>query len=205
MTSPVAKQMTQPRERPIIFSGPMVRAILAGTKTQTRRVIRVHRGLDPEFWELKLPGVWSCFDTEANDMREIGSPYGSPGDRLWVRETWAEEEREDGRRDAILFAADTRPTAYGGRRFNDGSLFYGRWRSPLFMPRRFSRLTLEITAVRVERLQAISNDDVHAEGFAPWGDKALRFADTWDALNAKRGCGWAKDPWVWAVTFRRIT
>ena len=70
------------------------------------------------------------------------------------------------------------------------------------MPRWASRITLEVTGVRVERVQDISNEDVHAEGFAPWGDKYLSFADLRDSINANRGYGWDANPWVWVVEFK---
>lgn len=127
-------------------------------------------------------------------------PYGQPGDRLWVRETWA----EDGSR-------------YTYRATNETWAWH--WAPSIFMPRAASRITLEITDVRVERVQDISEEDARAEGVTrelrgprTYPDRhAARSHETyrdaymrlWDALNAKRGCGWAVNPWVWVISFQR--
>lgn len=134
------------RERPILFSGPMVRAILAGTKTQTRRL------LQGEFQSFEEG--WSLNGKEPRLLREDWCPYGAPGDRLWARETW---RQGDG--GSAYFRADEEWNAEGG----DGPAGIG-WRPSIFMPRHFSRLTLEVTEVRVQRLQEISEADAEAEG-----------------------------------------
>lgn len=197
------------KERPIPFSGPMVRAILAGTKTQTRRVVRNPARLDG----LMLSG-------EEPDW----CPYGRPGDRLWVRETWALHWYLDD-------AAPKESIAAGADEFwyqaLDGvhdpatalaSHHRGKWRSSRFMPREAARLTLEITDVRVQRLQEISDEDALAEGVQEVdGEFPLReermtlplhaFAFLWDQTQLRRknpgGLAWANNPWVWAITFRR--
>lgn len=181
------------RERPILFSGPMVRAILDGRKTQTRRVVK-GRAL-----EWLAPGMFapSFVASPKNDMCH----YGAVGDRLWVRETWCEGYPDTA--DPILYRA----SYHGGAAH--------KWRPSIFMRREYSRLNLEITDVRVERLQDIRCTDIRAEGFAcPEHDfpsgfctsecAALRsgFAQGWDSLNAKRGYGWEVNPWVWCVTFK---
>lgn len=187
-------------DRPILFSAPMVRAILAGTKTQTRRVIT------------KFP--WK-FDGD-NFMREFAHhdcPMGHPGDRLWVRETWAETINvndmspwpdrphrffeESG--SAVIYRADGEWEWLD----DDGSIDEGHssWKPSIFMPRWASRITLEITKVRVQRLQEISEEDAKAEGCS----HVESFSNLWDSLNAKRGHSWESNPWVWVIEFRIIT
>lgn len=191
------------------MSAESVQAILAGRTTMTRRVIKPQPievpclgGFDGTVW------VWPTNLDIATSSRSIWlekCPYGVPGDRLWVRESWAVTDREAAwdipahlkiergvedilyRADYVACAPDPLP-----------------WKSPRFMPRWASRILLEVTDVRVERVQEISNADVSAEGFAPWGDKYIGFAELWDALNAKRSYSWASNPWVWVIAFRRI-
>ena len=172
------------KERPIVFSGPSVRAILDGQKTQMRRAIRRQppsgcttftfekfRYDDDEFrtgWYDNFDNYYRC-------------PYGCPGDRLWVRET------------AYYQPADVDDLNPGG------------WRSPIFMTRAASRITLEITSVRVQRVQEISVEDICAEGLPPEAVGPFDlFAFHWDSINAKRGYPWADNPWVWAIAFRRV-
>lgn len=174
------------RERPIIFSGESVRAILDGRKVQTRRVIKPVQPRDDGRWPAGRDPVPDC-------------PFGRVGDRLWVRETWADHPDGDG---PIYRATD--PT------WDDepGSI---RWRPPIHMPRWASRLTLEVAGVRVERLQAIDKAGARAEGchgidgdghrgYVPPLDQ---FEAAWDALNGKRA-PWSSNPWVWVVTFRCV-
>ena len=204
-------------ERPILFSGPMVRAILDGRKTVTRRLVKDAAGA---FWDHPgyLPTVvdgrvrWHCVDTGA----EVGpgspmptSPYGVPGDRLWVKETFAERVDIDGKDPAqrarakhyLMFKANG-----DDPRDPDNFHTWGRWRSPRYMPRWASRLTLDVVSVRVERLQAITEEDASREGVAAalliGVTHRQAFADLWDSLNAKRA-PWASDPWVWRIEFRR--
>jgi hypothetical protein len=180
-------EVTTPRERPIIFSGPMVRVILSGRKTQTRRVVKCRGGLD------------------ALAMHQYGRcPYGVPGDRLWVRETWG---RYNVAPPGVLYRADEAPRPCGDPE---------RWRPSIFMRRADSRITLEVTAVRVERLNSISEEDARAEG-ASWSPNqseqypdglALQPANAafrcmWDSINGKRA-SWASNPFVWVVEFRRV-
>ncbi|HET6613661.1 MAG TPA: hypothetical protein VFG83_16795 [Kofleriaceae bacterium] len=219
------------RERPILFSGEMVRAILGGRKTQTRRVITVpwRKGKRCHIEE----------DGELLAMDEYGDchpmveqcPYGKPGDLLWVREAWFAELSLDAIRPSLLphderdgalcpcwFAADHSETP----RVHDG-LRAGRLRPSIHMPRWASRITLEVTEVRVQRVQEISEEDAAAEGaahrIAPGGDLAgafegidapigyrAHFRDLWDRINGRRtGCAWADNPWVWAVSFRVVS
>ncbi len=231
------------RERPIPFSAPLVRAILEGRKTQTRRIVQSpaknmqragttvikHRPPgDPWYrdhvWSMRnRMGVWGDY-TEA-DFRAL-CPYGQPGDRLWVREAWQEIcEAGDGECHCLPPADEPEPNHRIALRADEGWGWVETWRPSIHMPRWASRLTLEVTGVRAERLQAISQEDARAEGVVPltpphgsiapdqklssgerFGDAPHRcaFACLWDEINADRGCGWDINPWVWVVEFRRI-
>ena len=192
------------KERPIISSAPMVRAILAGTKTQTRRVVRLRAGESAhEGGDGRLHAVanttWGCCVE-----RVIQCPYGVPGDLLWVRETWATTEQAgDHSADRVVVYRATDP---------DWETMEGwQWRPSIFMPRWASRLTLRITSVRVERVQEIPEADARAEGFKDVvgkyarGDEArIWFAELWDIINAARGFGWDTNPWVWVIGFERV-
>lgn len=219
------------KERPILFSGPLVRALLSGTKTQTRRPakgvdFRGAGGKDGADWN--DPSCWGWADeygdewalTAAPDVRAIRCPYGEPGDRLWVRETWSvhcrfdiisPSELQPEARDGALvwYAADQQPN-YTGKG--------GRWRPSIHMPRWASRLTLEITDVRVQRLHDITPEDAIAEGviFARCDcskDHGPRCAyDAYDAVQAFAAkwreiygdASWDASPWVWALTFKVV-
>jgi hypothetical protein len=232
------------KERPILFSGPMVRAILAGTKTQTRRVVkspaRNMQAAGETVIAYRPPGdpwykdyVWSMRDrggtwgdyTHERFMHFC--PYGQPGDRLWVRETWAYDLNVDREETPEMLAwvrskgtarinyredPNTAQTGCGGAA--------GRWRPSIHMPRWASRITLEVVSVRVERLQDITGEDVVAEGLtvprcgcevcarggamcpADATGAGLMFAELWDSINGDGA--WALNPWVWVVEFRRI-
>jgi len=218
-------------ERAILFSGPMVRAILAGTKTQTRRVVSprpprvedVHAkaGIDYGwFTDRRTPGrfqvsgpVWA--------VRELGGsiadtglscPYGVVGDRLWVRETFAlvwpgEYAPESVHENRVEYHADTGAKYPGGWPNDCGDdPDCGRWKPSIHMPRWASRITLDVTGVRVERLQEISRADADAEGVASILGHPESFATLWNSINGKReGRTWADNPWVWCVEFRRAT
>lgn len=188
------------RERPILFSGPMVRALLAGTKTQTRRTVRLADGdvlhfVDGAPWLSNIDG-----------MKKLACPYGAPGDRLWVRETWA---LLTGNGHRIVYRADADPpmTCGGTEPVRDM-----KWTPSIYMRRQHSRITLEITDVRVERLTSISEQDARAEGcfvdeatHGPCDDSARDvFTDLWDSINGKRA-PWSSNPWVWAISFKRVT
>jgi hypothetical protein len=173
------------KERPILFSGPMVRAILDGRKTQTRRAIRP-------------PMPWR--DGWGVGLGEYNCPYGQPGDRLWVRETWAPKQWEKG--------ACYRAT---GDLLDTG---HCQWRPSIHMPRWASRITLEVIGVRVERLQDISEADAEAEGCEPlpmcggpevggYNCYQSGFELLWGSINGKLA-PWSSNPWVWVVEFQRI-
>lgn len=197
------------KERPILFSAPMVRAILAGTKTQTRRVVkpqprRVDGGVpfgDGPAWAHAEPG-----------SAMIRCPYGQRGDRLWVRETWAPEQYDADATTIAQIEASVRMPAYAAD--FSGQPAY-KWRPSIHMPRWASRITLEVTGVRVERLQDISEADAIAEGIvrAPYGWWSGRegsssptaigaYALLWEQINGPGS--WDANPWVWVVEFRRL-
>lgn len=179
------------KERPILFSAPMVRALLAGRKTQTRRVVRPqpNRAACIEPCD-RYPGEFVPWrDGEA--QHSIVCPYGAPGDMLWVRETWSRHA------DGVTYRADFDETSFAAT----GGI---AWRPSIHMPRALARITLRITEVRVERLQQISEADARAEGrsLTP-GDPAGFFPETWNDIH---GCGaWDANPWVWVVAFERVT
>lgn len=171
------------RERPILFSAPMVRAILDGSKTQTRRVMKPQ----PE-------GPILC----ASDNTHRYCPYGITSDRLWVRETFAHEPT----RGETWYRAD----------FADGKSHNATmpWKPSIFMPRALSRITLEIVSVRAERLHEISRGDAMAEG-CPFPNLNGRVGKTdpvgwyrglWNALNGADA--WDENPWVGVIEFRRV-
>ena len=186
------------KERPIPFSGPMVRAILDGRKTQTRRVVK------PRSWADK------CHIANEEYGVTFGKcPYGQPGDRLWVREAWQALAEYDHLKPSkipqgtdVLYNADHPDMPWNSRK-----------RNLRFMPRKFSRITLEITGIRVERLNDISDVDVIAEGVRDLGDgvgeldmlyglqKAL-FKNLWQSVNGPDS--WAANPWVWVIEFKRL-
>ena len=208
------------KERPILFSAPMVRAIQADQKTQTRRafndrttkLMRAAASIGEVSWFMDEGYL------QENDLPYIQqfSPYGQPGDRLWVRETWREfidSECVDGVRHElgrdVLYRAD-----------GDSSKF--AWRPSIFMPRWASRIVLEVVSVRVERLNDISETDCWAEGAEEvihlfdgpsqaemanrlglcLEDAKPLYALLWESIN---GAGsWDKNPWVWVVEFKRI-
>lgn len=219
-------------ERPILFSGPMVRAILDGRKTQTRRVVtpqpRSHAWrmctrcrTDADYCKCAFASDEaadrSTHVIAAGPPQMSGCPYGGVGDRLWVRETWGEivwsiiygNPRPP--RSEIVYRAGPHPfdrdTPHGWSKEN-------RWKPSIHMPRSASRLTLEVTGVRVERLQDISGEDCAREGITiPPSDcfsdvntnwKLRRqYENLWDSLNAKRA-PWSSNPWVWVIEFKRM-
>jgi len=208
------------KERPILFSGPMVNAILSDEKTQTRRVVTPQPKpfvqstpdrhspkhsqpyLDAYCGEAKtyenprgMGRDWCWWTRDDRPGATVARcPYGFPGCRLWVRETWAEFPSDGDwiyRADHVEDLTDKL-----------------RWQPSIFMPRRASRLTLEVTEVRVQRLHEISQEDIEAEGVIPACERAKctcsrdMFRPIWDRLNGKRA-PWLSNPWVWAITFRR--
>jgi len=166
------------KEQPILFSSEMVKTILDGRKTQTRRVIKPQ----PNSGVRQSPFVKSGL--EDGHGREIKCPYGQPGDLLWVKETWNGTQGE-----GVAYRA-TNPEMNGEP-----------WKSSRFMPRWASRITLEIVNIRVERLQEIKPLDAVAEGMDPDRHSVIEFRNLWNAINGKRGYGWDINPWVWVIEF----
>ena len=187
-------------EHPIIFSGEMVRAVLKGQKTQTRRVINPQPPQD-SLWD-EPSHLFIIEGSGFGIMRHC--PYGKSGDSLWVRETWRTAEAPGG----VFYRADA--TDY---MIEISTLSNGKpWRPSIHMPRWASRITLEMIGLRVERLQDIGEEDVLAEGVSPtppigsMGSKAYNlesFKTIWDIINAKRGHSWKSNPWVWVISFSK--
>jgi len=158
------------KERPILFAGAMVRALLDGSKTQTRRALH-NQVTAPAIMQMAGPDYAEIINEHGVDIPGWTCPYGQPGDRLWVRETFldtqgtgAEYRDEQGRRQRFAYAADTAPGSYGDEARKDYGL---KWKPSIHMPRAASRILLEIVSVRVERLQDISEADAFAEGIEP--------------------------------------
>ncbi|MGP0824383.1 hypothetical protein ACJ8PP_06020 [Serratia sp. CY82423] len=203
------------KERPVIFNGEMVRAILDGRKTQTRRAIS-----DRHFHLIDVASqVGECYPLEsgidhANSQsyyREY-CPFGQVGDRLWVRETFMDLtgtgiEATTGKFEGFAYRADTPAGSYGDEVRKEYGL---KWTPSLHMPRKACRILLEITAVRVERLNDISEEDAKAEGVAPsqhiiTPPEALYrvgFLKLWQSIYGEES--WGANPWVWVIEFRRV-
>lgn len=189
------------KERPILFSSPMVRALLDGRKTQTRRIAKPIK--HPDWGNEYSPGALIT-EKESNSVIERACPYGSKGERLWVRETFSQHPQFAD----IAYRAD-------GEEFedSDGFLWAPKWKPSIHMPRSASRIMLEITGVRVERLQDISEQDAIAEGVdgeneaakigAGWYEKPRRaYRRLWESIN---GTGsWDLNPFVWVIKFKEI-
>ncbi|WP_457967722.1 hypothetical protein M1D68_16170 [Pseudomonas sp. R4-84] len=199
--------MSQIKERPILFSAPMVRAILEDRKTVTRRPVK---GTALKWLEEFVP---EFVVHSANGL----CPYGNTGDRLWVRETTEVDEKTSAAVRLARYSADGQPVIYRhpeGDEY-DGSVAHWdyprRSRPSIHMPRWASRILLEITAVRVERLQCITADQAKAEGVQglprcrslyPDDDYLFPFKDLWLSINGAES--WNANPWVWCVSFRRV-
>lgn len=205
------------KERGMIFNGEMVRAILDGRKTQTRRIMKVQPDT-PEFGLRRIIEssianeigmyFWSQEDARGIKARskQFSCPFGDVGDRIWVRETWAEAGA--GAPDLKLYRANYPehvPTHYE----NVPPVDEIRWTPSIHMPRWASRLTLEITGVRVERLASVSDEDVGKEGYpanpAPYGgtmDKWLWFRGLWDSIYPDQS--FKHNPWVWVIEFKVV-
>jgi hypothetical protein len=229
--------------RPIIFSAPMIRALLAGEKTQTRRIVKPQPPMDhsPLVIDRFCPTVIDRYGDEQPGDEVFGvttengewclrCPYGQPGDTLWVRETWGMtyvdlvapdrpfivggtwgSPARPGRPPCVVFKAD-------GAMPDDSPSETARWTPSIHMPRWASRITLEITGVRVERLQEISEDDARAEGVRHrrTGGVGMFFFGTEPARTTPARCyqqlweniygpdSWAANLWVWVIEFRRV-
>ena len=175
------------KEHPILMSTPMVKAILEGRKTQTRRVAKDFLGLS------ELPEDWGYYGY----LR-----YGQVGDRLWVRETFCD--------DCPSAREDENGVCYKANRENQpASDFCTKWKPSIFMPRWASRITLEITDIKVQRLWEITEADALREGILPEKDSfnnppSLKFALLWDKINGKK-YPWEDNLLVWVISFKKIT
>lgn len=236
------------KERPILFSAPMVRAILEGRKTQTRRKVFNRRTTDYQSIEERDDGTpWPWRETEDAQDHWYPCPYGQPGDRLWVRETWRIGAWDDNGALCIDYfdgprkewveipeASDPQSSIYWRlveQSSDDAAKIYGnqdryewepgkspcRWRPSIHMPRWASRILLEVTGVRVERLADISKDDAMAEGIVIQPDGGFGLSDSthynfscptdsycslWESINGPGS--WDANPWVWVVEFKRV-
>ena len=184
------------KAKPILFSTPMVQAIMDGRKTMTRRVCHI---LTLNYPKRAYPGETA----EAYMKRWNTSPKHQIGDVLWVRETWCQCATINGWLDDV--------SLYGYKADYDRVVPW-KWKPSIHMPREAARLFLRVTDVRVEKLQSITNEDGKREGVcglcydAQTGDEDYDitfFKVLWDGLNAKRGYGWDTNPWVWVYTFER--
>lgn len=200
--------------KPILFSGPMVRAILEGRKTQTRRVVKPqpNRELAPYPPEESTAPYWNIggFRTlpDASNPLQVPNPVGS---EMWVRETWTQDGRGTpmpNGQDGVYYRAD----------MPEPAPWKGFWKPSIFMPRWASRITLKVTDVRVQRLQDISKEDAIAEGIMEIRDEdglSYSFGNgrttsarrayhvLWNSINGDRA--WDLNPWVWAYTFERVS
>ncbi|MPW16948.1 hypothetical protein GCT13_08385 [Paraburkholderia sp. CNPSo 3157] len=225
------------KERPLLFSGPMVRALLDGSKTQTRRIVKPQPdfetarnalGGDTSSTTVAYDGTMGGIGLKRGNAMgyvfpNIHCPYGKPGDRLWVRETWAQPTTLDP--GPTVYRADY-PACVPAGFENVPPAEAATWKPSIHMPRAMSRLTLEVTGVRVERLQSISDTDAAAEGVESlrnegefWKNYQTStascdyltclsagesFRTLWDGINAARGFAWDANPFVWVIHFRRI-
>jgi hypothetical protein len=196
------------KTRPILFSGAMVRALLAGTKTQTRRVMKPQ-----PVWVAEPNVPFATVDADPKGI--IACPYGQPGDRLWVRENFSGPHCMD----AAHGCAAVPPGKWGVSSniwyWADGNPEFGDWTKPrpsIHMPRWASRITLEIVSVRVERLQDISEadaldegvtyNDIPNNGLDPMRARTW-YRGLWESINGPGS--WDANPFVWVVEFKRVT
>lgn len=182
------------KSTPILFSGPMVNAILNGTKTETRRVMKPQPDEDGLAYDL-IDKAW--VDTSGKQYK---CPYGTKGDELWVKETWMPETEQGIPTGGIIYRATNNPIPDGDRPL--------KWHPSIFMSRKYSRLTLTIKDIQAERLQDISVDSMYGEGLSRRGahlnelcDLRSQWCALWNSLNAERGHGWDTNPMVWVVKF----
>lgn len=225
--------MAETNTRSVILRADEVRAVRDGRQTQIRRVIQrqpqyhctvqVCYSPEPEGGDKVIYDGWPCSlrASRGRNLRAFGAlvpirqpcPYGRPGERLWAKETWWPT--------TIVSSTDpTKPSGSRGAAYRERDGTYlgpMKWRPARSMPRWAARITLEVTDVRVQRVQDISPQEAVAEGMElcglhPYVRPGMiseqywikTFSDYWDSINAKRGYGWDANPWVWAITFRKV-
>ncbi|HJV72707.1 MAG TPA: hypothetical protein VJ654_00670 [Noviherbaspirillum sp.] len=216
----------QIRERPILFSAPMVRAILDGSKTQTRRIVKPQplRIVTESPGKISVHWEWKGQNLAATGVQQFLSkcPYGQPGDGLWVRESfWGCDMPGYGDQPCVVYDDEWHGKEYAPAETRPWARKFGRIPS-IHMPRDCSRILLEITAVRVERLQDITEADAQAEGcqsltwdgtagpadLIDWPIKSTNrpytndYALLWESINGPGS--WEANPWVWVIEFRRL-
>lgn len=200
------------KERPILFNQEMVKAILAGCKTQTRRIIDPQPRFSEQggfHWKGYMYGIGSNYAETVSNFTNWNCPMGRVGDRLWVRETFRyfDNSNECGCSEYCGCPPTGTPIYRASHFTGNGE----KWKPSIHMPRNASRITLEITKIRVERLQDISAEDAKAEGFdyskhpsSIEMDYAIgartNFRHAWDAINKN----WEANPWVWVVEFKVV-
>ena len=215
--------------KPIIFNTEMVRAILDGRKTQTRRIIKPQpkegssgfklcRPLDDcfgkkyikQFGVMYKPPKKEWLDDTHPMWNFVKCPYGQPCDRLWVRETWLQLKKD------IHYPEDMVIVPKGIYYRADNKLANPKWKPSIHMPKKYARIWLEITNIRVERVRDISEEDCLKEGLLdlemardsrqcknqPVWSRNAKFGILWNSINEKRGYGWDKNPFVWVIEFK---
>ena len=210
--------MPEIKERPILFSAPMVRAILEGRKTVTRRALNAQAlkniGYGVQLGECHELPTEGPLHPNSVDYYNDFCPFGQPGDRLWVRETFGLQVRHygGGAGEHIVYRATNPDAIYCNSA--EGQEYLVKWKPSIHMPRAACRILLEITDVRVERLQDISRADIRAEGLQcpselASDDVSPNYRDwypaAWRELWESTGGNWDANPWVWVVEFKRVT
>jgi len=228
------------KQRPILFNGAMVRAILNGQKTQTRRIVKPHGWTTEQMSKYEFAHVLQAADAEGLTCKQPAKdayagfnltpgaasptyfkcPFGTIGDQLWVRETWMPDAPRDGTwADVEFYGCKDAPLSLIPEHYRKpehclfnaswtGAAFVG-WTPSIHMPRWASRITLEITSIRVERLQDISEEDAEAEGIdylrsIPDVDETLSAKELFSALWDSVYHSWGENPWVWVIEFKRV-
>lgn len=207
------------KERPILVSTPLIRPILTDLKVHTRRLIRLPEGYDlaQNATVSHRHGIWWEVRCEPWETVVVRCPFGVPGDRLWVRETWRSVGWRPENGHWIEYAADNAKVWREAPKDVLSVDVYNhahpdRWRPSIHMPRWASRISLEVTEIRVQRIQEITEEDARAEGVCEhpaarsvvdsgmWTYRAA-FRAVWDAIDPG---GWDRNPWVWVVAFKRV-
>jgi hypothetical protein len=205
----------------MLMSAVNIPRILDGSKTQTRRIIEPQPVLKPILIEgpkgivngkeigsrYREEMIWNGHHSDVDAVLRLMEKHYAPhkvGSKIWLKETWRQAYPKSESSEGIVYRADAHK-ALGMAEYSDSFV----WKPSIFMPRKFSRITLEVTNVRVERLQEISEDDAKAEGVIPCdlpqfkkGTFKNAYIRLWESINGKGS--WAKNPWVWTYEFRRI-